>query len=367
MKGRPTGSIEQRGKTYRVTWYDAAGERRRKSGFRTRKDAGDWLRTKLKAIYQATHGSYGDPTVAQLLDRYLDGLELDGAKSIRETRRHAKVVRQAFGERRYSTITADELQTFARDLRRSGLAAATTNRKLEPLTSALRLAHRDGLIGSVLNVPRLKMDNRRMVRPSPEQVEAILANLPSMLRDYMLFESLIGWRKGMTSALEWSMVRRDAGHLQLPDSKSGDAVGVEIFPALADILDRRWADREFTRRDGTTGLSVYVFHRFGKPVKDYRRRWRRACAEAGVSGMAKDGVVPHDLRRYAAINLRRAGVDEPTAMSILGHKTSSMFRRYSITDGTDQRRAFDRLQQHLDEERQERAGSKVVPLRRRSS
>lgn len=44
-----------------------------------------------------------------------------------------------------------------------------------------------------------------------------------------------------------------------------------------------------------------------------------------------------------------------------------MFRRYSITDGTDQHRAFERLQQHLDEERQERTGSKVVPLRRRNA
>ena len=46
-------------------------------------------------------------------------------------------------------------------------------------------------------------------------------------------------------------------------------------------------------------------------------------------------------------NMVRAGVSQPVAMSILGHKTVSMFLRYKITSGTEQRGALERVHAHL--------------------
>lgn len=43
----------------------------------------------------------------------------------------------------------------------------------------------------------------------------------------------------------------------------------------------------------------------------------------------------------------RSGVPETVAMSIAGHRTRSMFDRYNITGGTDQRLALERVQEHL--------------------
>jgi hypothetical protein len=51
----------------------------------------------------------------------------------------------------------------------------------------------------------------------------------------------------------------------------------------------------------------------------------------------------HDLRRSAARNLRHSGASETEAMGVTGHKTPSMFRRYSIV--TDEEAAAALLKQ----------------------
>jgi hypothetical protein len=59
----------------------------------------------------------------------------------------------------------------------------------------------------------------------------------------------------------------------------------------------------------------------------------------------------HDMRRTAARNLRRAGLGDVEAMQITGHKTSSIFRRYSIVAESDLRDAVLRAQAFVLSER----------------
>ncbi len=63
-----------------------------------------------------------------------------------------------------------------------------------------------------------------------------------------------------------------------------------------------------------------------QPVKAFDKAWRNALVAAKLP---KDRLF-HDLRRSAARNLRRLGVSETEALRVTGHKTPSMFRRYSI-------------------------------------
>jgi len=47
----------------------------------------------------------------------------------------------------------------------------------------------------------------------------------------------------------------------------------------------------------------------------------------------------HDLRRSTVRTFERAGVPRSVAMSIVGHKTESIYRRYAIVDEAMQREA----------------------------
>jgi integrase len=81
-----------------------------------------------------------------------------------------------------------------------------------------------------------------------------------------------------------------------------------------------------------------VFHRNGRPVGDYRDAVHTARVKAGLP----DFLV-HDLRRSAVRNLTRAGIPEAVAMSLSGHLTRSVFDRYNITSGEDQREAVRKI------------------------
>lgn len=81
-----------------------------------------------------------------------------------------------------------------------------------------------------------------------------------------------------------------------------------------------------------------MFHRGGRPIRDFRRSWASACRRAGLAGR-----IPHDLRRTAIRNMVRAGISGRVAMMISGHKTRSVFDRYDIVSEGDLREAAERL------------------------
>jgi len=82
----------------------------------------------------------------------------------------------------------------------------------------------------------------------------------------------------------------------------------------------------------------FVFHRDGERIKYFRAAWDNACKEAGCPN-----ALVHDMRRSAVRTFERAGVPRSAAMSMVGHKTESIYRRYAIVDEQMQREAAARL------------------------
>jgi integrase len=76
-------------------------------------------------------------------------------------------------------------------------------------------------------------------------------------------------------------------------------------------------------------LVPWLFHRDGKPIKDFRKARAVACERGGVAGKT-----PNDFRQTAVRNLERAGVPRQAAMAMVGHRSDSIYRRQPLADET---------------------------------
>lgn len=159
--------------------------------------------------------------------------------------------------------------------------------------------------------------------------------------DIAEFAYLTGWRKSEILGLRWAWVDRHTRVIRLPDSKNADGRVLPLVDELWDLIERRWAAREYRAADRTVGIAEYVFHRCGRPLKDIAWAWRSARREAGLPEK-----LFHDFRRTAARDLVDAGMDYRSAMSVTGHKTQAVFERYRIVDARRTAEALEAMQTH---------------------
>ena len=94
-------------------------------------------------------------------------------------------------------------------------------------------------------------------------------------------------------------------------------------------------------RQSPTLLCPYVFHRNGKPIKDYRKAW---YAARQATGLQTNTLL---LQAHGCRDMVRAGMSEKIAMSVNGHKTRSVFDRYDIVDEADLKEAARRHSEYV--------------------
>ena len=113
-----------------------------------------------------------------------------------------------------------------------------------------------------------------------------------------------------------------------------------VFPFTLELEAVLFAQREAARALQRQGIiTPWVFHRpDGSRIRTFRKVWHRACQQAGCPGR-----IPHDFRRTAVPNLKRAGIPRQVAMEMVGHKTEAIYRRYAIVSASDLRRAARQL------------------------
>jgi len=73
------------------------------------------------------------------------------------------------------------------------------------------------------------------------------------------------------------------------------------------------------------------------------------------------GLVPHDMRRSAVRNFRKAGLSENEGMKMSGHVTNSIYRRYDINDEDDLKESMGKVQDYL---REQPKRAKVAPIKK---
>ena len=110
------------------------------------------------------------------------------------------------------------------------------------------------------------------------------------------------------------------------ETKNGRGRTFMLTTDLRRILTTQIASLAALKQRGI--VSGWVFHRAdGTQIRDMRKRWKTACEAAGYPY-----ALFHDFRRSAVRTLERSGVPRSTSMSMVGHETESIYRRYTIQD-----------------------------------
>jgi integrase len=295
--------------------------------------------------------------VKTLLDALVVKLELRKVRSLKSIKSYVAHIDHAFGQRKAVEITDEAIAQHVADRVKLGHAPSSINHSLQVFAQALRpfLAKARHPMPTIERLPE---DNARETFYSKAQADALIAALPADLQDFTRFGWLTGWRKGGITSLQWTDVDRDTRSIRLSwrASKTKTARTMALEGDLAAIIERRWHARQITLKNGTTLLSPLVFHRgegAGKhageaaPVMDFDKAFKTACEAAGIPYGRATGHTFHCFRRTLARNARNAHIPENVIMAMTGHKTRSMFDRYSITDQQDTRDAQTALQAHL--------------------
>lgn len=352
---RNVGEIIKRGRIYYIRYYDVKGRRRLETTKSTdRNEAEKQLRKRLSAkdAGVSPDAAVGKLTLKEATDDVINDYKVNGRRSLPEVKRKIELhLLPYFGERRrMMSITTADIRAFIAERQREektdngtitkrAASNAEINRELAALRRAFRLAVRAGRLLQCPHVPMLQERNTRRGFLETDQIIAICAALPEEIRPIVKFAYATGWRTASeVLPLEWRNVDWNGRCVRLDahTTKNGEA---RSFPFTADIetiLKGQLAEHERLKAAGT--ICRFVFQRNGERIMTFRTAWKNACKAAGCPGK-----LIHDMRRSAVRTFERAGVPRSVAMSIVGHKTESIYRRYAIVDEAMQREAAARL------------------------
>jgi integrase len=258
----------------------------------------------------------------------------------------------AFKFYRVVDITSEKIAEYGDKRLKAGAARASINYELACLRRGFKLMLEKRMISTV---PVIKLYDGTKVRKGfidVAEFNALLEKIPDRdVRDVVEFLYHCGWRSGEAKALQWSWI--DGNMIRLPAevSKNKKERSLPIIGALMDVLDRRSKLRRVECQ--------YVFHRNGRPIRSFRKVFKAAAKEIGFTGL-----LPHDMRRSAVRNFRKAGLSEGDGMMLSGHLTRSVYDRYNIRDDQDLTDSMNRVQEHLKKEAENR---NVVPLKRETA
>jgi integrase len=234
-----------------------------------------------------------------------------------------RVMKRAMGDAPVADLT-ERVLAYVEQRRAQKLRPATIRYDVVLLRRACRLAVERKLLAAVPWLPKIVVgDNRRTGCPAEEDLSRLLTALPRFVRDPATWASYTSWRRRETLDLEWCDIDRERGvaALTAERSKNGEArlLPYHANPVLVWLINDRWAHRQ----------GPYVFHRNGRRLVCFRGTWKTACERSKVR------CTFHDLRRVAISRMVRAGVSQPVAQQISGHKTASMLTRYYIAQQSD--------------------------------
>jgi integrase len=288
-------------------------------------------------------GTYHGPTrdrlaVDDLVTGLLDYYDVQGHRSRASAAAQVKPIREALGTCRAPDLTTARVRRLVKDWQQGEVTNATINRRLSLLRRAYSLAK--------LRVDPARLDFADLMlceqsplgkHLDPAAFAAIQTHLSAYLKHFLEFAYLCSTRKGQLARTTWTHwnpeTREFTWSAAEVKGKRPHVLPLDGRPLA--IIEALYTRRRLHCRHVFHGPGCGPGHRPSKHygcIGDFKRAWATACKKAGFPvGRKAGGFVFHNTRHTAVTNLVNAGVPAHEAMTVSGHRTRSIFDRYSLT------------------------------------
>lgn len=338
------------------------GERVRRRGFRTRREAEE-LEARLKA--EARLGSFGlkpsvrFPLVSDLLDLRVESFP--GRRERTFARRVFDTFLEVLGPgARIDQVAKAHYRAFADRRIGEGVSSGTANREITVLAAAFRHAgdYFPGLerfTPPAVYWPRVSKRSRGRVIRSGEREKLLQALLrphetSEKPREYIAriragllirFALLSGLRHGEICGLRKSWLDRERMVLKVERPKTDSSGEIALSPGALEILDRAAAE--------LYPSGPFFFSAQGRIHNGIYRLLKNAAAELGIlyGRNTIDGLVVHDARHTFITTLQAAGFDLSTISSFSGHSDAHMVSRYTHATEKSRREASEAIAREM--------------------
>ncbi len=317
---------------YWASYTGPDGKRvRRSTGTGNRKEAEAILaRWKDEAFQAQKWGVQPQRTFEEVIVLYLKETEKEKRPGGHQRALYAvQALRPFFAGRSMNRLGAADVNAYIQMRYKAGRAAATINRELGVLSSAINHACRHwewDLPNPVAGRKPKNPEGRvRWLRPEEARdlIRAAEANGQAPhLPDFIRLAVNTGCRKQELLGLEWSRVdlQRKLFVLESLNTKTNRRRAVPLNGAAWEALMGRMRFRA-----ERCPASPWVFaHENGHRIQDVKKSFRSACNLAGVTDFRI-----HDLRHTCAAWLVTNGVPLAEVRDLLGHTTIRMTEKYA--------------------------------------
>jgi integrase len=348
---RPYPGVFRKGtsKNWIIDYYRADGRRVKEStGTDNLTKAREMLRAKLAAKDRGEVVSSKQLRVEDLYKAFYDHVEANkeerSSRALAELKYRWAHLLPVFGHRRAATITTADANRYRIARKAEGCSDSTASRELSCLRTAFNFAVKSRAINVAPYIPIPKEYNARQGFLEDEEFDKLAAAARDLwLRTLLEIAYAYGWRRHEIVSLRVGQLDFGEKTIKLEKTKNGDKRLVPMTPRVEELL-RASAEGK--------GPEDCVLTRMPKapqpgrkskrktpakpvPITDLRKAWAKLFSDAGVRPR-----LLHDFRRAAARQMRNNGTSETVIMKTTGHRTTEMFRRYSIVDLADQRKAM---------------------------
>lgn len=321
------------------------------------------IRRVMNDVCESLNGRrFASAKISEYLARWLKRKE--GETTDSTLARYKEVVRrfEAFlgAERCAQEVSRLDVADFAtfRDELAKTVTAGTANLCIKIMSSAMKAAWREGLIGDnpAAKIERLKPKRKEMDRRRPftlGELRTLLAHADAEWKGIILCGIYTGQRLGDIARLRWQHVDLQREEIRFETQKTGRLVALPIAkPLLNHLLTLPSADNPAAP---VFPAAFAVVLKEGR-VSTLSNAFRDLLAAANLAperdaAKQKEGdgravrrqqhdLVFHSLRHTATSLLKNAGVSDAVVMDIIGHDSKAVSRNYTHIDDDAKRRAF---------------------------